>query len=89
MENISNKWIEVVEKLPNKNGKYLCVNLYWTDNFPVVEILDYVEKIKYGDERYFSQHWGRRCVFVRKNLKGIDVEENVSHWMNLPELPLE
>ena len=78
------KWISVKDKLPSKNGKYLCcwgegkyISIYsFAKNLSKVDECDFHGKRKSGWYDYDSEWgYGEMC--------------GVTHWMPLPELPKE
>lgn len=83
---MNTEWIDVKSKLPEKDGKYLCVwngitssNLidifYFANNLKKIDKYDFQGvKSKSGWYRHDSE-WGHILV------------EDVTHWMPLPQLP--
>lgn len=81
---LSPKWISVKDKLPDKEGKYLCcwsavksINVY-----SFAKNLQKIDKYNFKDEKRegwydCSDEWGYYEI------------STVTHWMPLPELPKE
>lgn len=72
------EWISVKDRLPKKNGRYLCYT-----EFPNISSVGvyYYGRLENEDDRkgfyFFDSEYG-------------DVEaSNVTHWMELPEPPKE
>ena len=78
-----NEWISVKDRLPRKNGKYLCYCeanyikiLYFARNLHSVDKFDFPHERRSGFYDYSGEYgyyeWG-----------------GVTHWMPLPEPPKE
>lgn len=78
-----NDWISVKEKLPEKDGDYLCAI---GDMYQFVSILWFTKSVESVDDRLFV---GRnRPGWINTEDAYIPIEvSHVSHWMELPELP--
>jgi hypothetical protein len=80
-----NKWISVKDRLPDKNGKYLCYCgesfIKTTDIYSFAKNLKKVDKYDFRDKKAgwysYDSEWG---YFERSG---------VTHWMPLPEPPKE
>ena len=83
------KWISVKDRLPDKNGEYLCCKfnkyvdiLYFVNDFEPLKSVDgwkYIEEVVgfYEPNNY---------VYSEDSYSQV---KNVTHWMQLPELPKE
>lgn len=69
------EWISCKDRLPEKSGKYLTVDMDF--EFPFVQTLDYSEK----------WHGWNCCESVDDEAEAREYEMHVTHWMHLPELP--
>ena len=69
------EWISCKERLPEKSGKYLTVDMDY--EYPFLQTLDY------------SAKWnGWNCIeSVDDEAEAREYEMHVTHWMQLPELP--
>lgn len=81
------EWISVKDRLPDKNGKYLCcVEGY--GNYRYIAAYSFALNLEEIDKYDFYNQ--QRCGWC-----GLDSEygyyehESVTHWMQLPELPKE
>lgn len=82
-----NEWISTKDKLPNKNGKYLCVPY------------DYLQKISNRVEMYrFSKNLNNIDKFdfpeIKQGFFDYDrdygfYEVEVAYWFPIPEIPKE
>ena len=72
--NVGSKWIPVTERLPEKNGEYLCRYVFG----------DYCEMPFYQALHYYAA--GERPHFQHE-LEGGSPKMKVTHWMPLPEPP--
>ena len=73
-----NQWISVKDRLPEKEGEYLCYRRSLNDG--------YCELLRYG----VIYNKGRKRTFYFFDSEYGDVEaNNVTHWMELPEPPKE
>lgn len=74
--NVGSKWIPVTERLPEKNGEYLCRYVFGDyDDMPFYQALYYYA----AEERPHFQH----------ELEGGSPKMKVTHWMPMPEPPKE
>lgn len=76
-----NEWISVKEKLPKKNGKYLCCcgNKY-------IRLLGFARSL-YSVDRYTFANEHRSGFYDYDSEYGYYEWSGVTHWMPLPELP--
>jgi hypothetical protein len=79
-----NRWISVKDSLPNENGLYLCFCKGYGNHhyYDVVTFANCLEKVdKYDFE-------GRnRCGWYNYDSEYGYYEQDVTHWMPLPEPP--
>ena len=67
------KWISVKERLPEKNGEYLC---RWTNK----SVSDAEYESTYGSFGYWFEFW-------EDEYKEWISYDGITHWMPLPEPP--
>ena len=80
-DDMSNKWISVDERLPERNGRFLIYtkHIYGAG----ISIANYTPKYTWGEESLMG-----RAVWFRFDSEWGDCEiEGVTHWMPLPEAP--
>ena len=80
-------WISVLDKFPNKNGKYLAVTEGFNNNYNI-EIL-YFDRFVKDESYYYDQDcWDKKNIFTRSyNDDYSHWVKNVIYWDELPELP--
>ena len=87
------EWISVMDRLPDKPGRYLVVKCTLAGNALCIDIVQFTDRLSklpefeyrnkyYPDENYDRPGWWNG------DSEG-DWEEIVTHWMPLPELPKE
>lgn len=78
------EWISVKDSLPNENGKYLCLceGLFNLPYYDVVNFIDCLEKL----DTYEFYGIKRSGWFGYDSEYGY-YEQDVTHWMPLPEPP--
>ena len=76
------EWISVKDKLPNKDGKYLCC---WCDG-KYIDIYSFAKNLRKVDEIDFKG-MNRKGWYDYDSEWGYCEQESVTHWMPLPELP--
>ena len=81
-----NEWISVKDKLPKKDGKYLCVvdgiiHLY-------IKVCSYTNNLYSVDKYDFYDGKGESGFYNLDTEYGY-YREKVSYWMKLPDLPKE
>ena len=76
-------WINVKDKLPEKNGAYLVVTSFFDRRR--IEVLTFVHDLEKLDSYDF--HGKKRPGFADYDLEFGFSERRVSHWMPLPEMP--
>lgn len=81
-----NEWISVKDKLPKKDGEYLCVvdgviHLY-------IKVCSYTNNLYSVDKYDFYDGKGESGFYNLDTEYGY-CREKVSYWMKLPELPKE
>ena len=78
------KWIPVSERLPDKDGRFLCLTKVIGYNHRILSFAKDGEKVDYYDltgKKYVWYAYDREWGFVSTN--------SVTHWMPLPEPPKE
>lgn len=83
---LKSKWINVKDRLPDKNMKCLCCVL--ARSTPYIYILEYTTNLYKVDKYDFpNKKHGGFCDFDLE--WGFIQYEKVTHWMPLPEPPKE
>ena len=82
---MQNEWISVKDRLPKKDGEYLCITgakhyrlLYFAGNLYEVDKYEFYDKRKAKNKSgfyYLDNEWG----YVEW--------DDITHWMPLPKLP--
>ena len=80
-------WISVKDRLPKKDGKYLCVCKGFIGGYEYIEVLSYSKNLYKVDEYDFASFKGKRGFYSYNSEWGYINKNNVTHWMPLPELP--
>lgn len=77
-------WIDVKERLPEENGRYLCVLDIWGTKH--INALNFALNLQEFDELDFK---GVTCAgfYDYDSEYGYFQRNNVTHWMPLPALP--
>ena len=82
------KWIPVTERLPEKDGKYLCYKQlpFLTTGWCCV--CDFAKDGRKVDEYDFATEW-ENVWYGYDSEWGHITSDSVTHWMPLPEAPKE
>jgi hypothetical protein len=81
------QWISVKERLPEKEGKYLCTSYYKSTNSLHINLYWFTKDFYKLDRFDFSDKKGVGGFWDSDDEWGICHHENVTHWMLLPEPP--
>lgn len=81
------EWISVKDRLPKKDGKYLCVYEGFIVGCKHIEVLSYSKNLYKVDEYDFASFKGERGFYSYNSEWGYINKNDVTHWMPLPELP--
>ena len=81
------EWISVKDRLPDKEGKYLCVDCSQMVGKPFIRILSFSNDLHEIDEYDFCSDKGKSGFYGYDGEWGYYSAENITHWMPLPELP--
>lgn len=81
-------WISVNDRLPNKNGKYLCCWKGCIGDILYISIYSFAKNLSKVD-RYVFQGKRKSGWYDYDSEWGYGEISNVTHWMPLPELPKE
>lgn len=80
------EWISVEDRLPNKNGTYLCCQEFY--GHKSISIYSFAKNLRKVD-KYDFQGINRAGWYDYDIEWGYCERDNVTHWMPLPELPKE
>ena len=80
-----NEWISVKDRLPDKDGRYLCYCSYG-ENIGVFSVIDFAKHLCYVDKYGFvgKYHSG---WYAYDSEYGYYQRDSITHWMPLPEPP--
>lgn len=82
------EWISVKDKLPDKDGDYLCCwSLSYSDK-PFINIYSFAKNLRKVD-KYDFKGMNRADWYGYDSEWGYCEQAGVTHWMPLPELPKE
>ena len=81
---MSNEWISVKDRLPKKNGKYLCYNICLIGGIGIFSFAKNLKKVGINDFMFRKSGW-----YAYDSECGFYEVSNVTHWMPLPEPPKE
>lgn len=80
------RWIPVTERLPEKDGSYLCLSQYCGSRWCAVR--GFAKDGRKKDEYDFQRRW-KNVWFDYDSEHGYFVIDSITHWMPLPEPPKE
>ena len=75
------EWISVKDRLPETDGYYLCV---WDE---IIDIFEFAKDLYKVDKYVFFDKKGQSGFYSCDRDWGLIFEDDVTHWMPLPELP--
>lgn len=79
------EWISVKDRLPNKNGKYLCCkDSFWGGEY--IAIYSFATNL-YKVDKYDFKGMKRAGWYDYDSEWGYGEMHGVTHWMPLPQLP--
>lgn len=82
------EWISTKDKLPDKNGKYLCVPYDYLQKISNrVEMYRFAKNLKKIDEYDFTENDGAGFFDYDRDYGFYEVE--VAYWLPIPEIPKE
>lgn len=81
------QWISVKDRLPKKEGKYLCTSYYKSTNSLHINLYWFTKDFYQLDRFDFSDKKGVGGFWDSDDEWGICHHESVTHWMPLPEPP--
>ncbi len=81
------QWISVKDRLPEKEGQYLCVSYYKTTNSWYINLYWFSKDLYKFNDLYFSDKKGVSGFWDSDSEWGCCHRENVTHWVPLPEPP--
>ena len=80
------EWISVKDRLPSKDGDYLCCHHFWGTTY--INVYTFAKNLHKVD-KYDFKGLNRHGWYELSAEWGYCEIANVSHWMPLPELPKE
>ena len=80
------RWIPVTERLPEKDGLYLCFSQYCGSGWRSVR--SFAKDGRKKDEYDFQRRW-KNVWYDYDSEYGYCVIDSITHWMPLPEPPKE
>ena len=80
------EWIPVTERLPEKDGSYLCFSQYCGSGWCAVR--SFAKDGRKKDEYDFQRRW-KNVWYDYDSEYGYCVIDSITHWMPLPEPPKE
>ena len=82
------EWINIKDKLPTENGKYLCCYSDAVNGSPIIEILYYTKNVCKICDYYFGDedHAG---WYYNDSEWGYSEMNTITHWAPLPTAPKE
>lgn len=84
---MANEWISVKDRLPEKEGQYLCASYYKTTNSWHTNLYWFTKDLYKFNDLDFSDKKGVSGFWDSDSEWGCCHHENVTHWMPLPEPP--
>ena len=84
--NVGCKWIPVTERLPEKDGSYLCFSQYCGSGW--CSVRGFAKDGRKKDEYDFRRRW-KNVWYDYDSEYGYCVIDSITHWMPLPEPPKE
>lgn len=79
------EWISVKERLPEKQGRYLCCYNFQFGGGEYIAIQNFAPNLEEVDEYDFCGD--REAGFFDSSEYGYFRRDGVTYWMPLPELP--
>lgn len=84
----ANEWISTKDKLPNENGKYLCIPCDYHNGISNrVEIYRFAKNLKKIDKYDFNGNEGAGFFDYDRDYGFYEVK--VAYWLPIPEIPKE
>ena len=80
------RWIPVTERLPEKDGSYLCFSQYCGSGW--CSVRGFARDGRKKDEYDFQRRW-KNVWYDYDSEYGYCVIDSITHWMPLPEPPKE
>jgi hypothetical protein len=81
------EWVSVNDRLPDKDGEYLCVIYFKLCKSQLYKICYFAKDLYEVDELYFKDERGKSGFYAYDGEWGYYECSDVTHWMPLPELP--
>ena len=82
------EWISVNDRLPKKDGKYLCVCEGFIVGYKYIDIFEFAKDLYKADKFVFFDKKRQSGFYSCDRDWGLIYEDDVTHWMPLPELPM-
>lgn len=81
------KWISVNDRLPEKDGEYLCVWKGRRSGESFIDRVGFAKNLYKVDEFDFKNEKGKSGFYGYDSEWGYYSKKWITHWMPLPELP--
>ena len=81
------EWISVEDRLPDKNGRYLCCYDLGIVSGKSIGIYSFAKNLRKVDKFDFPNE-NRKGWYGSDSEYGYYEKTDVTHWMPLPELPM-
>ena len=81
------EWISVKDRLPDRDGEYLCVSLDVFFGKKFIEVHNFTKNLYKVDKYDFKDEKGKSGFYGYDREYGYFQIGNVTHWMPLPKLP--
>ena len=72
--NKTNEWISVEDRLPEKEGEYLCKTTKWEVDDPSHNVVKYV---------FFEYYKKDSEIITKERVWALDVKREVTHWREI------
>ncbi len=81
------EWISVKDRLPEKDGEYLCIDYFKLFKEQFHRVCYFANDLYEVDELVFADEKGKSGFYKDDRECGYYTLSSITHWMPLPELP--